>query len=284
MGSGPLAPASSLQLTLAWLLVFLPAIVLAVAFLLAALRARARLSPRLVLWGARAWALGPCADARGDDEVVLHPPQPLLARGGPRGDGGEPGDDLLRLGALALPPELERWAEGIWAPVFAVPWRWVLAGTLALAVPAGVVGASIAWNPYALHRYVGDDHLRAGRLDAAVGAYRAALATRPSYGRAWYRLGSPSSVGATRRRRAGLRRRRPARAAEYPPANDLGVALFRQGRHAEAAAAFARASALDPDDAEPAGTSASRFVVSAARRRRRPRSPGCGRSGRLASR
>src|SRR6185436_20006325 len=47
-----LGPGSPLRLTLTWLLVFLPAIVGGVAFLLAAFAARARLYPRLLLWGA----------------------------------------------------------------------------------------------------------------------------------------------------------------------------------------------------------------------------------------
>ena len=120
---------------------------------------------------------------------------------------------------------------------------------MALAVPAAVVGASIAWNPYALHRYVGDDHLRAGRLEAAVGAYRAALATAPNYGRAWYRLG----VAELRRGDLAAAEQAFATAARLEPrnaaaANDLGVVLLRQGRDGEAAAALARAVALAPGD------------------------------------
>jgi tetratricopeptide (TPR) repeat protein len=252
---GRLAPASSLQLTLAWLLVFLPAIILAVAFLLAALMARARLSPRLVLWGSAGlglWVLALTLEATTKSffiprnlywlEVVLEETAESL------------GTTCFAWALWQYRRELARWTEGILAtPVFAVPWRWVVAGTLALAVPAGIVSASIAWNPYALHRYVGDDHLRAGRLDEAVGAYRAALAIAPSYGRAWYRLG----VAELRRGDPAAAQRAFATAARLEPrnasvANDLGVALFRQGRHAEAAVAFARAAALDPDDAEPA--------------------------------
>ncbi|MCI0574540.1 MAG: tetratricopeptide repeat protein, partial [Myxococcaceae bacterium] len=186
---GQLATASSLQLLLAWLLVFLPAIVLSVAFLLAALSARARLSPRLVAWGGAGlllWVLALTFEATTRSffiprnlywlEVVLEETAESV------------GTTCFAWGFWRYRIELGSWGQGR-VPVFAVPWRWVAAGTVALAIPAGAVGVSIAWNSYALHTYVGDDHLNAGRLEAAVGAYRTALATAPNYGRAWYRLG-----------------------------------------------------------------------------------------------
>lgn len=144
--------------------------------------------------------------------------------------------------------ELDGWGRER-APAFAVPWRWVAAGTLAIAVPAAVVGASIAWNPYALHRYVGDDHLRAGRLEEAARAYRAALAAAPDYGRAWHRLG----LAELRRGDLAAAEQAFATAAQLEPrnarpVNDLGLLLLRQGRDAEAAATLARALALAPDD------------------------------------
>ncbi len=252
---GRLAPASPLQLTLAWLLIFLPAIVLTVAFLLAALGARARLCPRLLGWGGVGlglWVLALTLEATAKSffiprnlywlEVVLEETAESL------------GTTCFVWAVWRYRLELGSWAQGREEPpAFAVPWRWVLAGTLALALPVAVVGASIAWNPYALHRYVGDDHLRAGRLEEAVRAYRTALASAPTYGRAWYRLGVAElrrgDLAAAEQAFATAARLEPGNAAT---ANDLGVVLLRQGRNGEAAAALARAAALAPDDARAA--------------------------------
>jgi tetratricopeptide (TPR) repeat protein len=252
---GRLAPSSPLELTLAWLLIFLPAIVFTVAFLLASLGARARLCPRLLAWGGGGlglWVLALTCEATAKSffiprnlywlEVVLEETAESL------------GTTCFAWALWRYRLELGGWVRGrTTPPAFAVPWRWVAAGTLALALPVAVVGVSIAWNPYALHRYIGDDHLRAGRLEEAVRAYRAALATAPAYGRAWYRLG----VAELRRGDLAAAEQALAMAARLEPrnattANDLGVVLLRQGRDGEAAAAFTRATALDPDDARAA--------------------------------
>lgn len=248
---GRIAPGSPLQLTLAWLLVFLPAIVLTVAFLLAFLAARARACPRLFGWGAAGlglWVAALTLEATTKSffiprnlywlEVVLEETSESL------------GTTSFVWALWRYRAELSAWVRTHRsAAAFAVPWRWVAAGSLGLAVPVAVTGASIAWNPYAIHRYVGDDHLRAGRLDEAVRAYRAALATAPRYGRAWYRLG----VAELRRGDAVAAEAALANAARLEPesaaaANDLGVALFRQGRLEEAVAQFSRAATLAPDD------------------------------------
>jgi tetratricopeptide (TPR) repeat protein len=248
---GRLAPASPLQLTLAWLLIFLPSIVLTVAFLLASLGARARLCPRLVAWGGAGLAFWIAALTLEGTAKSFFIPRNLYWLEVLLEETAEPlGTICFAWAFWRYRLELGTWTrDSVSPPAFVVPWRWVAAGTLALVIPVAVVGLSIAWNPYALHRYVGDDHLRAGRLEEAVRAYRTALAAAPGYGRAWYRLG----VAELRRGDLAAAEEAFKTAARLEPrnaavANDLGVVFSRRGRDAEAAASFARAIALNPDD------------------------------------
>lgn len=254
-----LAPTSPLHLTLAWLLILLPAIVVAVAFLLASLGARARLHPRLVAWGCGGlafWLLALTLEGTAKSvfiprglywlEVILEETAETL------------GTTLFLWGFWRYRGALAEWlspsvgaAGPVGSPPFAVPWRWVAAGTLALAIPAGVVTGSIALSPHVLHKSIGDRHLRAGRPEEATQAYRVALALNPRYATAWDRLGIAEyrrgDVEAAERAFATAERLEP-RKAEL--ANHRGAALLRQGRPAEAASAFTRAAALDPADAE----------------------------------
>lgn len=250
-----LAPASPLQLTLAWLLIFLPGIVAAVTFLLASLGARARLSPRLVAWGCGGlafWVLALTLEGTAKSffiprglyqlEVILEETAETL------------GTTLFLWGFWRYRGELGRHlalAATAGPPSFAVPWRWVLAGTLALVVPAGVVTGSIAWSPHVLQKSMGDRHLRAGRLEDAARAYRAAVELRPGYATAWDRLGIAEyrrgDLEAAERAFAAAERLDP-RDATAP--NHRGAVLLRRGHPGDAAAAFAHAVALDPRDAE----------------------------------
>lgn len=252
---GWLAPASPLQLTLAWLLVFLPGIVAAVTFLLASLGARARLCPRLVAWGSSGLALWLLALTLEGTARSFFIPRGLYELEVILEETAESVGTTLFLWAFwRYRAELDRGlarAGTAGAPSFAVPWRWVLAGTLALVVPAGVVTGSIAWSPHVLQKSVGDRHLRAGRLEDAAQAYRAAVDLRPGYATAWDRLGIAEfrrgDLEAAERAFTTAERLDPRAAT---PLNHRGAVLLRQRRAADAATAFARAVALDPRDAE----------------------------------
>jgi Flp pilus assembly protein TadD len=248
-----LGPASPWTLTLAWLLVFTPGIVGMVVFLLASLGARVRLSPRLTRWGAlglAAWvaALG----LEGTAKTVFIPRNLYLLEVVLEESAEVLGTVLFAWAFWCYRGELAAWlaAPGPRPPLrLAVPWRWVFAGTLGLLIPAGTVAGSIALNPYLLDKLVGDEHLRAGRLEAASSTYRRALARAPEYARAWHRLGVAElrrgELEAARDAFATALRLEPRHAAT---ANNLGVVYFRQGRFREAAEAFRRATALSPED------------------------------------
>ena len=249
-----LAPASTLRLTLAWLLVFLPAIVGGVAFLLASFAARARLYPRLVAWGTAglvAWIGALTLEGTAKAffmprnlyglEVILEETLESL------------GSTAFAWAIWCYGSTLLRRFEGPAAravPSLRVPWGRVAAGTLALAIPAAIVGAVMLGNPHVLQRYVGDDLLEAGRLAEAAAAYRRARAGAPAYRQAWSGLGLTElrrgDFAAAERAFAEIERLDPASASA---ANDRGVALVRLERHGEAVEAFTRAAARDPTDA-----------------------------------
>ena len=249
-----LAPASTLRLTLAWLLVFLPAIVGGVAFLLASFAARARMSPRLVVWGAAglgAWVGALTLEGTAKAffmprnlyglEVILEETLESL------------GSTAFAWAIWGYGGTLMRRFDGPGAravPALRVPWGRVVTRTLALVIPAAIVGAAMIGNPHVLQRYVGDDLLKAGRPAEAADAYRRALAGAPAYRQAWSGLGVAElrrgDFAAAERAFAEVERLDPASA---PAANDRGVALVYLERHGDAVEAFTRAVARDPTDA-----------------------------------
>ena len=136
------------------------------------------------------------------------------------------------------------------ADAIRVPWRLVAAATAtALSVPALIVAASILLNPAVRLRPVADEHLRAGRVEAAAATYRAIVARAPRWARAWDRLG----IAEYRQGRLAEAGEAFATAARLSPrdasmAQHVGVILYQQGRYEDAAAAFERSAALDPGD------------------------------------
>jgi len=250
-----LAPSSPLQLTLAWLLVFLPAIVGAVAFFLASLGARARLSPSLIGWAGGGLVLWVVALTLEGTTKSFFIPRDLYRLEVILEETAESaGTTLFAVGVWRYRSELWRWlgaAPGRELPRFSVPWRWVIAGTLGLSIPAGIVGVSVLLNLHVLHGYAGDEHFRSGRLDDASRAYRDAVAAAPEYVRGWTLLGvtelQRGDPEAAERAFAVAERLAPRASRTL---NYRGVALFRLGRHEEARATFARATAADPADAD----------------------------------
>ena len=249
-----LGPGSPLRLTLTWLLVFLPAIVGGVAFLLAAFAARARLYPRLLLWGAAgllAWIGALTLEGTAKAfflprnlyglEVILEETLESLGSTAFAWAIWSYGSALARRLAAGAPDRL---------PALRVPWRAVAGGTLALAIPMAIVGAVMLRNPHVLERYAGDDLFDAGRFAEAAQAYQRALAGSPAYRQAW------SGLGMTELKRgdyvaaegafAEVERLDPRSASA---ANDRGVALVHLARYGDAVDAFTRAAARAPGDA-----------------------------------
>jgi tetratricopeptide (TPR) repeat protein len=246
--SARLAPTSPLQLTLAWLLVFLPGMMVAVAFLAASLGTRARISARLVGWGGAGLLLWLAALTLEGTTKSFFIPRGLYWLEVLLEETAESlGTTAFGWSIWSYRRELTGWLDSRSLPPLAVPWRWVVGATSTLAVPAAVIAFSVGANVHVLQRYVGDGLVRAGRLDEAEQAYRVALTLSPRYAAAWdglglveYRRGNWEAAG---RAFAEAETRDPSRATF---ADHRGAVLFRQGRYAEAAEAFARAVALDP--------------------------------------
>lgn len=247
-----LAANSPLRATVTWLILLSPGIVTGVGCILAWLASRAAVSPHLGRWASAGLGLWLLSLVLEGTAKAFFMPRNLYTL-----------EVLMEETAESLGTTAFLWA--IWGyrlelrsrlaalrplPPLRVPWPRVAVGTLlVLAVPAAVVGGTIALNPQARLKSAGDAHLRAGRLEDAVAAYRAAVARAPRYAVAWDRLGVAELRRGNLEAAAGALARAEAldpRDAEAP--GHLGVVFSRQARHAEAADAFRRAAALDPTD------------------------------------
>jgi tetratricopeptide (TPR) repeat protein len=104
-------------------------------------------------------------------------------------------------------------------------------------------------NPV-IHNNLGIVLQKKGKLEEAIGHYRAALHIKPDYHGAHNSLGT--ALAATGQLAAAISHYR--RALQISPGyvdafNNLGIALARQGRHAEAIDIFRQALAIRPNDA-----------------------------------
>lgn len=137
----------------------------------------------------------------------------------------------------------------------------VAGGLIVLALSVACRGQVLVWRDtetlfrhtvaavdgaYVAHNQLGILHAKSGRYDEARREFEAALAIQPSYFDGWNNLGKISLdqndlEGAVRHYSKAIQYRRAPKTL-----NNLGTALARLGRHAEAERHFAHALRLDP--------------------------------------
>jgi len=248
-------PTSAVQGTVVWLVVLAPAIVAAMAGLLGWLLARGAASRRFVGTGLVAvWCWLVALALEGTAKSIFIPLNLYRLEVALEESAEALAPAIMCVAIAGYVTDLRRRLAGTTPPPLrlAVPWRRLAAVTaVALALPAAVVAGSIALNPAVRLRAIADEHLRAGRLDEAREAYRAVVARRPAWARAWDRLG----VVEYGRRDLDAAAAAFATAARLSPRDGsvlqhLGAVRYGQGRYAEAVLVLERARALQPRDPE----------------------------------
>jgi tetratricopeptide (TPR) repeat protein len=245
---------SPVQGTVVWLVILGPAIVGAMAWLLAWALARERVSPAFARFGLTAIGLWLAALVFEGTAKSVFIPLGLYRLEVALEESGEAlAPAVMCVAIWAYIVTARAHARDIWpatAPRIVVPWRRLAVTTgVAIGVPAAIVAGSVLLNPAVRLRQVGDEYLRAGRLADAAATYRAVVDRTPRWARAWDRLG----IAEYRRGNLAEAGEAFATAASLDPRDasmvqHVGVVLYQQGRHAEAAEAFRRSVALEPGD------------------------------------
>jgi tetratricopeptide (TPR) repeat protein len=244
---------SPVQGTVVWLVILGPAVVCAMAWLLAWVLARRDVSSRFARFGLTAIGLWLAALVfEGTAKSVFLPLGVYRLEVALEESGEALAPAVMCVAILAYIMTVRAAAAGAGPalPRIVVPWRRLAIATgVAIGVPAAIVAGSVVLNPAVRLRQAGDEQLRTGRLAEAAATYWTVIQRTPRWARVWDHLG----VAEYRRGNLTEAGEAFATAARLEPRDagmiqHLGVVLYQQGRHAEAAEAFRRSMALEPGD------------------------------------
>jgi tetratricopeptide (TPR) repeat protein len=244
---------SPVQGTVVWLVILGPAVVCAMAWLLAWVLARRDVSSRFARFGLTAIGLWLAALVFEGTAKSVFLPLGVYRLEVALEESGEALAPAVMCVAILAYIMTVRAAAGGAAPALpriVVPWRRLAIATgVAIGVPAAIVAGSVVLNPAVRLRQAADEHLRSGRLAEAAATYRTVIQRTPRWARVWDHLG----VAEYRRGNLTEAGEAFATAARLEPRDagmiqHLGVVLYQQGRHIEAAEAFRRSIALEPGD------------------------------------